>query len=73
MTNKERTKEVERICDKINNYAKERSAEVTALENEIKRLKKETENTLNLMIDFECKKKGVSVELVKIILKDVYK
>lgn len=73
MTNKERTKEVERICDKINNYAKERSAKVTALENEIKRLKKETENTLNLMIDFECKKKGVSVELVKIILKDLYK
>ncbi len=73
MTNKERAKEVERICDKINKYAKERSAEITALENEIKQHKKETENTLNLMIDFECKKKGVSIDLVKIILKDVYK
>jgi len=73
MTNKERTKEVERICDKINKYAKEKSAEVTTLETEIKRIKKETKNTLDLMIDFECKKKSISVELVKIILKDVYK
>ncbi|MFM2204449.1 MAG: hypothetical protein RLZZ605_1413 [Bacteroidota bacterium] len=71
MTPKEKTKEIERICNKINAYFEQKKEEVNELNSEVKRIQKETNNTIPLMIESECKKKNVSEKIVSIILKDV--
>ena len=70
MTPKEKTKEIERICTKINAYYDEKRAEINELDTRINKIKKEANNTIKLMIDFECEKKNVSKTIVSIILKD---
>lgn len=72
MTEIEKSKEIERICEKLNKYAKERTEEITILEDKIREIKKEKKATLEKMIVAECKKKGISLYFIQKLLKDIF-
>ena len=70
MTPKEKTKEIERICNKINAYYDSKKEEISELKTNIEQIEIEATNTIKFMIDSECEKKNVSKTIVSIILKD---